>query len=102
MVAISGSSRGVSSSRPSFQRTVSELERDKSFAPPSYSTLPVCGREPETIEEESPDEETHDECFDPNSKNPPSYACVLLHHEAYHVSETSLPESKEDTDESGD
>lgn len=84
--------------QPTYQRTVSQLEADKCFAPPSYSQLPVLENQSE-IEELEPAMESEeqftneinlDTCLEPNDTNPPSYVCVMLHQDEFNVSETNI------------
>lgn len=85
-------------SQPTYERTVSQLEADKCFAPPSYSQLPVLENQSEIEELESAIESEEqftneidlDKCLEPNNKHPPSYVCVMLHQDAFNVSETNI------------
>ncbi|KAH3775069.1 hypothetical protein DPMN_176465 [Dreissena polymorpha] len=80
------------------ERTSSQIDAERRFSPPSYSTLPAlqqisvpesCSDNNSTLSQDC----VSAECFDHDETKPPSYACVLLHREDYHVSKTSLPES---------
>ncbi|KAL4234514.1 hypothetical protein ACF0H5_006157 [Mactra antiquata] len=89
------------SPHPAYDRTVSQLERDLRYAPPSYSQLPVVDPVPEVESSDSDDNGDTDherrieilplqECLDIGENNPPSYACVMLHQDAFHVSELNI------------
>ncbi|WAR12630.1 hypothetical protein MAR_026810 [Mya arenaria] len=86
----------IDETTPAIQRSVSQVEAMRRNAPPSYSQLPILEQEHETDAEESsvttPEVEN---CLDPDNQNPPSYVCVMLHREDYHVSVTSLSRDKD-------
>ncbi|XP_060597197.1 uncharacterized protein LOC132751101 [Ruditapes philippinarum] len=88
----------ISVPQPSYERTISQLESDRRFAPPSYSQLPVLENQNEIeetevttdTEETLPNEINLDKCLETDGNNPPPYACVMLYQEAFHVSEQNI------------
>ncbi|XP_053401420.1 uncharacterized protein LOC123550261 [Mercenaria mercenaria] len=91
-------SENLADLQPAYERSVSQIEAEIRFAPPSYSQLPVLENQPEIEEAEDttdteeplPNEIDLNKCLEPDENNPPSYACVMLCQEAFHVSEQSI------------
>lgn len=70
-------------------RTVSQYEAERLNAPPSYNSLSVLEESSLNVESlNDPNNVTsgEDVCAHPEgSTDPPSYACVMLHHDMFHI-----------------
>lgn len=98
---VNSTSRGhepVSVSQPTYERTISQIEAERRYAPPSYSQLPVIENQTEIEAEETltePKETLTNEisfvkCDELDDNNPPSYSRVMLCKDAYNVSENNI------------